>query len=292
MILETFLKETNLPKQHDFPLPIGHLTDFDSLINIFTETMVSPPKKCPNFNQKITYCSYGQISYIKNIECMPGIHNVPVGLIFSSNLTQIIHSYYPLDTGAFFSGMIPEEWRTRLGDINDFRVSGNGDCNSEDSHSKLERNLIFNFYGSHSNYVSGHILEHHIAEHERLKLLQDFLVEVSNIKGIDMRGRTIECHITDEFKLLDYLEAVFIPIEHKIDYHRLIAKQMSTISRLPEVIYYSRHDLMDPGEMCTNIRNQAGLYISEKYVDIFSQISQHLIKQPSLMSRFLRRLRS
>lgn len=259
-LLEQDLEKVQLPKKHKLPFPIGHLTTLGNLEIIFKNAMIKP-QKGKNFKDPITYCSYGSISYVKKEEATPS--NLPVGLIFNSNLVDYIQAYYPIDTGAFHSESLFGEWKNNLGNIDNFRV---------DSSSKtliIPQKLIFSLYGSHENYCKGEVRGNHKFEHLVSENLRQFLRESSlNIPSLDHRALTIECHILKKFNCLEHLETIILPQECIKDYESFLRRYRHVIKGTPPVTeLYAYHTRDTPESRCKHVISKARDYIKNKYLD-------------------------
>ncbi|MBB4002367.1 hypothetical protein [Aurantimonas endophytica] len=128
------------------PMPLIHITDAYSFIDILGPSRISP-SPCTVFGEDLTYMFYGRPAYQTHHKGTNFLSaNFPVAFIFDPDkLNATCMSVYPFDTGAFHAGLYSNFFHSKSA-IDHFRLPGS---------TSSAQKIVAYFYRSNEEYFFG-----------------------------------------------------------------------------------------------------------------------------------------
>lgn len=256
------LKDFLSSKATTAAMPLIHSTDFESFISILNSKEISSTF-CKVLKEKILYTFYGRPAY----KVSPKVSNtnditfLPICFIFKSDCLEQVSNFFPFDTGAFENDIFVDYICRSKVPLEKFKFSNTANHPNQ---------IIEKFFGNSKDYFYGNpkvcpSLNDEVAKNISNIALQAYvrLLSHSGATLFDDRSYTIECHLNNNLKLSDMLEAIIMPGSLMND--SSIANQIEEFDDI-ELLTYSTFRGDKPSDYNAVIRSLIEEYFREKGV--------------------------
>jgi len=258
---EAFESEREAIGQLPPALPLAHLT-FARWLGDILKIGRLQPQPCKVFDKDLLYFSYGGLFYRpKRIQTQNAVE-LPIALVFSPELLEVITSLFPFDTGAMANNPGFTEWKSKLAPFETrFRLSPTRGARD------VATALVYLLYADNPRYLNGEVAS--IAAKGRtppLPLLAEFLDD-NLAPESDHRQRSIECLSDVAVALGRSLEWIGFP-ETLGTAQVMNSIYQWTQPHLPDFRAYPYHRNFNPAEIGAQLETWAHEAVIRKYAEL------------------------
>ena len=254
--LEIALANEPVPAELPIGLPLAHLTARRWLQSILKAGQLEP-RPCLVLAKALLYFSYGGVFYRTSTLQTERTTELPVALVFSPDVMNMISQLFPFDSGAVAGNRFGPDWSRRLAPFaSRFSVKTTdalGDA----------RRLVYHLFKTNPRYLSGRATSSGKLKQDPFPLLHEFLTTDLSSLGVDHRQRTIEAISEVAIRLGQHLLWIGIPQYRTSDVLNELYRWTA-----PIVVPFHTYDFtknFNPSEIAARLEENAQECVIKRY---------------------------
>jgi hypothetical protein len=254
--LEIALNKEFTPTELPLGLPLAHLTASRWLASILNVGRLEP-RPCKIFSKNLLYFSYGGVFYRTSKLPTEQATELPVALVFSPTVMNLISQLFPFDSGALAADMFGPEWTLKLA------PHGKRFCiNTTDALTDARR-LVYHLFESNPQYLKGIAASSGKHKEDPFPLLYEFLTTDLSSRGVDHRQRAIEAISEIPIELAKHLLWIGFPAWETSSVLKELYRWTAPV--LPQFETYEYTKNFNPSEIAARLEDKAYRAVIEKY---------------------------
>ena len=256
--LELALSTEYTPAELPMGLPLAHLTARRWLQAILKAGRLEP-RPCKVLAQNLLYFSYGGVFYRTSSMPTEKTTELPVALVFSPSVMNVISRLFPFDSGAAAGDRFGPEWSSKLAPfVSRFSVTTTDALQDA-------RRLVYHLFETNAKYLGGTAAKSGKLKDHPFPLLHDFLSADLSALNVDHRQRTIEAISESAIALGQHLLWIGIP-EYRTS---TVLKELHrwTAPNVPPFYTYGFTKNFNPSQIAARLEDHAHECVIKRYAD-------------------------